>query len=127
MEWKDVELYIGGQKIVGVAECSFFIEENDSERTFPKLEFVSLSGNVKFTSKQMCEFRKFLKGHKKIRLPRKMKKRLKKQRQKQFEAWCKHYFPFTPPPSLGMFGCVVGSEKPKFHYNSSIFGKRMVK
>lgn len=93
MEWKDVDVYIGGRKIEGIAECCYRFAEDDGECKFPKLESVSLSGTVKLSGKQAREIRKFMKGYKKIRLPRKMKKRLKKAEQKQIEQWLSYYFP----------------------------------
>lgn len=90
-EWSDVVLTIGGKKIEGVAEMMYHVDEGDIDHVFPKLESISLSGNVKFSAKQMREFKKFLTG-KKVSMPRKMKKRLKKEQQKRFKQWLLYYF-----------------------------------
>lgn len=107
LTWGDYKLTIGGKEIQGFAYIDPASPEGDLSTVstaISKNGNITVTGTITINKKQIKELRKLCRA-KKMRLPRKLKKKLKKEREKRIIAmnkniidWLDFYFPFGYRP-----------------------------
>lgn len=99
LNWGDYKLTIGGKEIQGFASFDPASPDGDLSTVstvISKNGSITVTGTITISKKQIKELRKLC-GAKKMRLPRKLKKKLKKEREKldkNIIDWLDNYFPF---------------------------------